>query len=150
MKFKKIISVLASAIMLSSTIGFAAAASFPEPFVSGGTADGAVVYGANAAITDITAAIDVQANLQALVSGTGTESTVTGTAWQVKTGSDQLEIGEPIYNVLTYIDDSDLALLADGSISNEKGTADYEQFANSSLLKTIQYRFQEYRGVGVY
>ncbi len=29
-------------------------------------------------------------------------------------------------------------------------TADYEQFANTSLLKTIQYRFQEYTGFGVY
>jgi len=128
MKFKKIISVIASVVMLSSTIGFAAAASFPEPFVSSGTADGAVVYGAAAAISDISASIDVQANLQALVTASSSGTTISGTAWQVATSSDGLEIGEPIYDVVTYIDDSDLPLLMDGTIMNEKGTSKYEQF----------------------
>jgi len=129
MKFKKIISVLASAVMLSSTIAFAAAASFPEPFVSGGTANGAVVYGVAGDITDLYAAIDIQTNLQGLVTTSSDSSaSVSGTAWQVKTSSDILEIGESFQDITTYIDDSDLPILSDGSIANEKGTSTYEQF----------------------
>ena len=37
--FKKITSVLASAVMLGSTIGIAAAANYPSPFIVGGSAD---------------------------------------------------------------------------------------------------------------
>jgi len=142
MKFKKIISVLAGAVMLSSTMAFAAAAAYPEPFVSGGTADGAVVYGANAALSDVSAAINLQANLQALVTtGSATSSTVSGTAWQVETGSDILEIGEPISSVASYIDDTDLPLLMDGTIMNEKGTANYQQFLyfNDTASSMVNY-----------
>ena len=141
MKFRKIISVLASAVMLSSTIGFAAAASYPEPFVSSGTADGAVVYGANAATSDVVAAIDVQSNLQGLVTtGGGDGTTFTGTAWQVATSSDQLELYESIKDVESYITDTELSLLADGEITNEKGTAKYGQYlyfvdTDSSFVK---------------
>ncbi len=75
--FKKIASVLASAVMLSSTVGFAAAASYPAPFVSSGTADVAIVWGANAQMSDLTAAVDMQANLQGLVTGSSSSSTTT-------------------------------------------------------------------------
>src|SRR3989344_6866871 len=97
-KFKKIASVLTSAIMLSSTIGFAAAASYPQPFVTGGAADGAVVYGANAAISDVTAAIDVQQKLSALVtSGTSSSSSaVSGEAVALFTGGTKLYINDTI------------------------------------------------------
>lgn len=128
MKFKKIISVLASAVMLSSTIGFAAAASFPEPFVLGGTADGAVVYGANAATSDVIAAIDVQANLQGLVTAESTGTAVAGDAWQVATSSDKLEIGESLQDIRSNIGSTELSILANGELSNEKGTAKYEQY----------------------
>ena len=80
--FKKIASVLASAVMLSSTIGFAAAASYPTPFVESGTADVAVIWGGNAAISDLTAAIDLQSDLGDLVKfgGTETEPLISGEA----------------------------------------------------------------------
>ena len=54
--FKKVASVLASVVLLGSTVGIAAAANYPAPFVSGGVADLAVVVGANAPL-DIPAAV---------------------------------------------------------------------------------------------
>ena len=68
--YRKIASIFASAVMLTSTVGFAAAANYPSPFSSGA----AVVYGINAANTDVMAAVDVYANLKG--GSTSTESTV--------------------------------------------------------------------------
>ena len=75
LNYRKIASVIASAVMITSTVGFAAAANYPSPFSSGG----AVVYGINAANTDMAAAIDVYANLKGSSTGTtGTSVTATG------------------------------------------------------------------------
>ena len=71
-KFKKIASILASTLMIGSTIGLAAAANYPSPFSSGA----AVVYGINAANTDVMAAVDVYANLKGSTTSTST-TTVT-------------------------------------------------------------------------
>jgi len=122
MRFKKIMSVIASAVMLSSTIGFAAAATFPAPFSSGS----AIVYGAAGNTQmDMAAAVNIQTAIGQL---SGAAANIPEGSWQVKTSSDNLEIGEAIKNVNTYIDKSDLPILVDGEISNEKGTAKYEQF----------------------
>src|SRR3989344_197569 len=116
--FKKIASVLTSAVMLSSTIGFAAAASYPTPFVSSGTADGAVVYGANAAISDVTNAINVQQKLGSLVtsgsSGSGPSST--GEVADLYTSSSPLFLNNTLRTVRDTLAASDLpTILADGT-----------------------------------
>jgi hypothetical protein len=43
--FRKISAIAASALMTGMTLGVAAAANYPAPFVSGGVANVAVVYG---------------------------------------------------------------------------------------------------------
>ena len=110
-RFKKIASVLTSAVMLTSTIGFAAAASYPQPFVTSGLADAAVVYGANAAISDVTSAIDVQQKLGALATSgsAGTSASVTGgEAVPLFTGGTKLFINNTINAVKTVITKSDM------------------------------------------
>ncbi|MBI2628586.1 hypothetical protein HYW74_00700 [Candidatus Pacearchaeota archaeon] len=72
LNFRKISSVLASAVMLGSTIGIAAAAAYPAPFVSGSSSDVAVVFGGD---LDKAAALDISSNLNAAL---GTSSTTTG------------------------------------------------------------------------
>ncbi|MBU2615497.1 MAG: hypothetical protein KKC19_00135, partial [Nanoarchaeota archaeon] len=47
-KFKQIFAVATSALMIGMTAGVAGAASYPSPFVAGGSADFAVVHGASA------------------------------------------------------------------------------------------------------
>jgi len=81
---RKIASVLASAAMVGSTVGIAAAASFPAPFVSGSNADVAIVVGSSAANTDYLAAVDLGQSLQSSLSGTGsTTDTVVGEAYEL-------------------------------------------------------------------
>src|SRR3989338_5204390 len=78
--FKKIVSVLTSTVMIGSTVALAAAASYPDPFVKGGMADVAVVYGSTGAQSDLVATMDVQQQLtkelltQAIVPGSKTSS----------------------------------------------------------------------------
>jgi len=52
---KKIGALIGSLVMIGATAGMAAAANFPAPFVVGGGADVALVYGADAAISDYAA-----------------------------------------------------------------------------------------------
>ena len=130
--FKKIASVLASAIMLSSTIGFAAAA-YPEPFVTSGTENVAIVYGAAAATSDLVGAIDLQANLQALVS-TGTSTTGSSVSGGDSTpflkSSDNLNLGDGTKDLLPgSVTDSHLpVLLADGTyVTSDNDEFKFEQ-----------------------
>ena len=89
MKFKKIMSVLASAVMLSSTIGFAAAASYPSPFTDGT----AIVYGTNGASSDMAGAIDIYDQLKNRATGT-TDAAVSGEAKAIETSSQPLYMGD--------------------------------------------------------
>jgi len=116
--------------MLASTIGFAAATSYPAPFVSGGTEDSAVVYGANAATTDIVAAIDVQTDLNALVTaGTSTTASSTGESINLATSNKKLYMNSSINDARTIITDTELpTILIDGSATDLTGTSyDYTQ-----------------------
>jgi len=123
--FRKIASALASTAMVGSTVALAAAASFPAPFVDNGAADVAVVYGST---LDMTAVNDITTSLNSALSSQDSTVEVSESSWQIKTSSDVLEIGESFYDVTKFIDNSDWDALAEGSITNEKGTANYEQF----------------------
>ena len=67
--FKKIAALGAGILMTGMTLGVAAAANYPSPFVSGGSANAAIVYGAGAAASDVTAAGSIQDNLATSVGG---------------------------------------------------------------------------------
>jgi len=131
--FKKITSVLASAVMLSSTIGFAAAVSYPEPFVSGGTADSAIVVGSSAAASDYAAAIDLQENLQGLVTTTSTSTSATATggdSYKIERSSTKFQLGKGVLDVVSgTITDSDMPnLLVDGTfLDSDNNEKDYTQ-----------------------
>ncbi|KKL55736.1 hypothetical protein LCGC14_2252440 [marine sediment metagenome] len=81
-KFKRIMSVVGSALMIGGMVGITAAAggAFPSPFVQDSTANYAIVSGANAAASDVTAANSINAYLNTLYNeGTTTTSTTTVT-----------------------------------------------------------------------
>jgi len=126
--FSKITSVLTSAVMISSTIGLAAAANFPSPFVQNGSPDVAVVYGTNsAANTDLAAVADIQSVLSAeLAEQTAsgdTETTVTGgDSVRLAKSSNELNLGNTLSGVFgVTVDDDDLEdLLADGVYTNDE------------------------------
>jgi len=120
--FKKVASVLASGAMLASTIGFAAAATFPAPFDAGS----AIVYGANGNVqVDMAAAVNIQTAIGTI---SGSAAGVPAGSWRAQTSSDDMELNESLSEVISSIDDEDLPILASGEISNEKGTAQYDQY----------------------
>jgi len=123
--FKKIASVIASTAMLGSTIAFAAAAAWPAPFVESGMAKGAVVYGANSATTDYSAALELAADLNSNVEA-GTSTTIEGDSVQIQLTGDNLNYDDTFNEILSSgIDDSDLStLLADGRFYDNDGDND--------------------------
>jgi len=149
--FKKIASVLASAVMLSSTMGFAAAASYPEPFVTGGAEDVAIVVGLNADVSDVYAAIDVQDNLNALVtSGSASSgSKASGDSVLLAKSSDNLNVNNN-WGVFTgTIDDSDLSTtLADGSyVAGDNDDFDYNQKISIGTPTLNHFRDSDYESL---
>lgn len=132
--FKRIASVLTGAVMLSSTVAFAAAANFPAPFTNGY----AVVYGSNAAVaaTDITKAQEIATKISQsqLASATTTTTTtvVSGDGDQItlEKSSTKLHLGSVLSSAFTKtITDSDLPeLLMDGTFqNNDNDDFDYVQ-----------------------
>lgn len=122
--FRKIASVLSSAAMISSTVALAAAANFPAPFVSGGVGDVAVVYGANAATTDLLASVDIQSALstklaeQTASGGAIGSSSVTGEAAPLFTSGTKLYINDSLDTVKNVLVKADMpVVLKDGSFS---------------------------------
>lgn len=148
--FKKISAIAASALMVGMSMGAAAAAAYPSPFVSGGAADVAIVYGANAASSDHTQGLSLQTDLAGSV--TGGTTIVGGDVWEVGTSTDSLEIGESIKDVYTYIGKNELDLLADGTLSNEKGTAAYKQYFyfNDAATSYVTYTEDDDYNIGLF
>lgn len=133
LNFRKISAVLASSVMSMSGVAFAAAASWPMPFVEGGSADVAIVYGTGEGVSslDIIQAGNIQSNLQSSLGGTpGTPTTITGgDSLLIAKSSDNLNLGDT-WGVFTgTVDDDDLGtLLADGTfVAEDNDDFDYEQ-----------------------
>ncbi len=124
--YRKIASVLSSALMIGSTVGLAAAANYPDPYVTGGNADVAVVYGTTAAITDLVAVTDITANLQAKLAAQtatttgGTTGTVSGEAVELFTSSKKIYLNDSLNKERNLVTDSNLPVaLADGNFEGD-------------------------------
>lgn len=131
--FRKIASVLASVVMLGSTVGIAAAANYPAPFVSGSASNVAIVYGTGSGVsfTDALAAGDLQSNLQfelgkaTASGGTSTSASASGIdSVEITKGSTKLNLNDGTAEIWgTSITKSDLkTTLADGKFYNKQNT----------------------------
>ena len=136
--FRKIASVLTSAVMLSSTLALAAAANYPAPFVKSGNANVAIVYGSTAANTDLVAVADISSHLSSELAKqtatTGSSSSGTsvsgGDFVKLAKSSNNVNLRDTVSSVFgSIVTDDDLkVLLADGTYSNDENTEyDYEQ-----------------------
>ncbi len=136
-KFKKIMSVVGSMFMVGATIGMAAAAggAFPSPFVKDSNADYAIVYGANAAASDVTGANSLNTYLNTFYSSDITDTTktvVTGDfSSSVSITNDEIELGSNTIigsDLRTTIEDNKLSTLLDTKVSwdNGDGTDSYD------------------------
>ena len=122
LNFKKVSAIAASALMVGMTMGVAAAANYPSPFVVSGNADVAIVYGTGAGVSslDLVQAGNIQSNLQSFMTGgtTSTTGSVSGEASPLFTGGTKLYLNDPLNTVKTVITKSDLpTVLADEEFS---------------------------------
>ncbi len=122
LNFKKVSAIAASALMVGMTMGVAAAANYPSPFVVSGAADVAIVYGTGAGVSslDVVQAGNIQSNLQSYMAGgtTSTTGSVSGEATPLFTGGTKLYLNDPLNTVKTVITKTDLpTVLADEEFS---------------------------------
>jgi len=131
--FRKISALGCSLILAGMSIASPiAAAAYPAPFVSGGTANVAIVYGTGTGVSalDVVQAGNIQSNLQSKMgTSVGTSSTVSGDARSLASGSDLLYLNDDLAENVQTITKSDLpTTLADGTFTDDNGgTFEYEQ-----------------------
>ncbi len=127
--FRQISAIATSALMVGTTMGLAAAANYPAPFVSGGVANVAVVYGTGTGVSaiDQIQAGTIQANLGTFTTGTGSSTATGGDSVRLGKSSDEVNIGDGVDTEFgTTVDEDDLAdLLADGTYTDDDNT-DYD------------------------
>lgn len=125
--FRKIASVLASTVMVGSSVALAAAANYPAPFVQSGKADVAIVWGTNSAPTDLVAVTDITTSLSSALakqtaSGTSTTgSTASGGDFvKLEKSTNRFNLGESMNDFYTSLDNDELAVvLTDGTYTND-------------------------------
>ena len=152
--FNKIASAITSAAMVTSTVALAAAANYPAPFVENGAADVAVVYGADAAQTDLAAVLDVTNDLSEELAATASsttseEATVSGGDFvKLAKSTDNINLGDTMSGTFgTSINDDDLEdLLADGVYTNDENTEfAYEQKISITTLELTHFADSDYK-----
>ena len=124
MRFKKIASVLASAAMVFSTIGFAAATTYPAPFINNGAADVAIVYGSHPSAIDNAAVVNIQNSLNSKITAASVSGSATpegGEFVKLEKASTKFQLGNGIIDVISSsVTDDDLeVLLADGTYTDD-------------------------------
>ncbi len=136
--FRKISAIAASALMVGMSAGIAAAANYPSPFVVGGSADVAIVYGSDSPNgIDIVPAGNIQTNLQSHM-GTSTDGTTTtsGEIYALDTGSDRIYMNDTLDNVNSLVTSTDMpTALADTTFS---GAADGTSTKSTTVSHTIE------------
>ncbi len=139
--YKKITAILTSAVMIGSSVGFAAAASFPSGFTS---ETPAIVYGAAAKTSDMTAANSISSYLANKVP-TGAP---TGESLMFDKPSTKFHVGRSLLNVKSNaLTDSDLpTLLAEGIyIDDDNDEFDYIQKIEMANLNITMFENSEYK-----
>ena len=122
--FRKISAIVGSTLMATMTMGIAAAANYPAPFVSGGSANVAVVYGASALPQDMTEAGNIQKDLGLGVTGGGSGATGLGSeSFQIERTGNMFNLGDNANAVRdTLRKDQMPNLLADGDYLDDDNT----------------------------
>ncbi len=149
--FKKIASVIATTALLGSTLGFAAAATYPAPFVSDGAGNGAIVVGSTAHASDTTKAVELGTSLSAMVTKTTTTTSgeaTGGDSYLLKKPSNNINLGDTITSVFgsTVTYDHLTDLLAKGTYrDNVNADHDYEQkITMGSNLQLLHWQDSDY------
>ena len=139
--FKKISAIATSVLLTGMTLGVAAAANYPAPFVDGSTADVAIVWGSGSGVSalDGVEATNIQQDLQDDLPK-GAISISGGETFDLY-DSDKLYFGDAVNAVMdSDLDEDDLLVaLADGEYNSGDIDIEYEQSVtlNSEVLQLI-------------
>ncbi|MBI5803333.1 hypothetical protein HY448_01465 [Candidatus Pacearchaeota archaeon] len=122
--FKKLSAIGTSALMMGLTVGTAAAANYPAPFVVGGNADVAIVYGTGSGVSllDSVEAGQISTNLQSFLGGTtgGTTTSTSGETVSLDTSADRIWLNTSLNSVKSTLTKSDLpTVLADSNFDGD-------------------------------
>lgn len=128
LNFKKISAIAASTLLAGMSLGLAAAAAYPAPFVNNGVASSVgVVYGTGAGVasfdssSDLLQAGNVQTSLTSAV--TGGTTTITGEKQNLATSARKLYYSDSINAAYPSLSANELpSVLADGTFSDLSGT----------------------------
>jgi len=154
---RKIIALGTGATMVGATVlGAMAAAdlgSYPAPFVEDSTFNAVSIVGANAKAADSIGVADILLGLAyvegTVVSTTTATTSLEGDAYKISKSADALNLfeylsadsgsGELQYGPISTVTKTELNALADGSITNEKGTFTYNQFIDMPENASVVY-----------
>jgi len=136
--FKRITAIGASLLMAGMTMGIAAAATFPAPFVTNNVADVAIVYGTGVGVspTDMVEAGNIQTTLGESMPSTGGSTVVDGDSYKFEKTSTKFHLGDYYVNVSTTLDEDQLpTLLAEGKYTDDDNDEiDYTQKITMAAL----------------
>jgi len=123
-------------MVLATTAGALAydLANYPEQFIVDGVFDGTIVVGERAATADVIGSIDIAASLQAssttqvAIPGAAGSTSLSSEGFKLETGSDALELREPIGDVVDTVTENELPGLKSGRITTSEGDTEYFQY----------------------
>jgi hypothetical protein len=120
--------------MVFSTVGFAAATTYPAPFVEDGVANAAIVYGSHPLASDMVAVVNIQNSLNSYVLEGSVSTPVSAdcegeTCVKLDKTNDKINLGDTTWPLGTSLDKDDLATtLADGTYTaDDNDDFEYEQ-----------------------
>ena len=111
LNFRKISAIGASVLLTGMTLGVAAAANYPAPFVQGGAANVAIVYGSSAMPSDALQAGNIQTDLQSYMgasSGSSSSVSTSGETVSLGSGSTKIWLNTSINTATATLTKSDL------------------------------------------
>jgi hypothetical protein len=148
--FRKVASVIATTVMIGSTIGLAAAASFSDSFTKDGSSGVAVVYGSNpvAAQADLAAIMKINDALPAASSTSSSTAVTGGDNVKLERSSDKFNLGEDTNDAYPTLDSEELSVvLADGTYMNDVNEEfDYEQDLSPAGLVLTHFLESKFNG----
>jgi hypothetical protein len=111
------------------SVGVAAAANYPAPFVSGGSANVAVVYGTGVGVSssDMVQANAIEADLLSGVTSSGVTTVSGGESFTLEKSSNMLNFGNALDAVYSNLGDEEMDFLADGTYDDGDIDEDYTQ-----------------------
>lgn len=128
LNFKKISAVLGSFVMTGATLGFAAAAAYPAPFVQSGTANVAIVYGTGQGVSslDMVQAQNIQNSLATYVTG-GSTSVDGGESFMLDKSSNHFNFANALNAVYATLDEDQMDFLDKGTYDDGSVDETFEQ-----------------------